>query len=226
MSLPVSDETLQEIRRLLEQGQVIAAVKVYRTATGAGLAEAKSAIDSLRSTTAVSPNFATPVRGSLWTVVAAIGVFAAILATIYAYVLPRLGGETIPESAPLEIRTAMQSEAGVSMDEYSVLMKAPDGTVWAVGSETLFGAEGFVRFRGTPALGTSDPRLALVLSAKGQSHVEALRTQHANQVLAVIVNDTLIGTFPVSQVALDAVDLSLDGMSDADANELFARLTQ
>jgi hypothetical protein len=226
MSLPVSDETLQEIRSLLEQGQIIAAIKVYRTATGVGLAEAKSAIDSLRTTIPVLPEYATHASGSLWTLVAAMGVFAAILAAVYSYVLPRLSGETIPASAPLEIRTAVLLEAGTSVDGHSVLMKAPDGSAWAVGLETLIGAEGFVRFRGTPASATSVPRLVLTLSEKGRSEVEALRAQNAGQVLAVIVNDALIGTLPVSQVASEAFELSLDGMSDSDANELFARLTQ
>jgi len=226
MSLPVSDETLQEIRSLIEQGQVISAIKVYRTATGVGLAEAKSTIDSLRATTAVSSEFETQASGSLWTLVAAMGVFAAILASIYVYVLPRLAGETIPVSAPLEIRTAVLPEAGASLDKQSVLMKAPDGRVWAVGREMLIGADGFIRFRGTPASATADPRLVLTLSAKGRSEVQALQAQNAKQVLAVIVNDTLIGTLSISQVGSDAFELSLKGLSDSDANELFARLTQ
>jgi hypothetical protein len=226
MSLPVSDETLQEIRSLLEQGQIIAAIKVYRTATGVGLAEAKSAIDSLRTTIPVLPEYATHASGSLWTLVAAMGVFAAILAAVYSYVLPRLSGETIPASAPLEIRTAVQLEAGVPVHEHSVMMKTPNGQTWAVGREALIGPEGFVRFRGTPASATAVPRLVLTLSEKGRSKVDALRAENAEQILAVVVNETLTGTFPVSQVTSDAFELSLDGMSDSDANEVFARLTQ
>jgi hypothetical protein len=226
MSLPVSDETLQEILSLIEHGQIIPAIKVYRTATHVGQAEATSAIDSLRATTPVLPECETHASGSFWTLAAAMGVFAAILAAVYSYVLPRLGGETIPASAPIEIRTAVQSKADASADEHSVLMKAPDGSIWVVGRDALIGAEGFVRFRGTPALVDAFPRLMLTLSAKGRSEVDGLRSQNDKQFLAMIVNDTLIGALPVSQMASDAFELSLDGMSDSDANELFARLTQ
>lgn len=39
----------EECRRLLDQGQVIAAIKAYREHTGAGLAEAKDVIDRHRA---------------------------------------------------------------------------------------------------------------------------------------------------------------------------------
>lgn len=42
---PAADD--DELRRLLERGELVAAIKWYREQTGAGLAEAKAAVDQL-----------------------------------------------------------------------------------------------------------------------------------------------------------------------------------
>ncbi|MGI9605453.1 MAG: hypothetical protein ACR2P0_04880 [Acidimicrobiales bacterium] len=42
-----SDEDLAEVRRLHESGQKIDAIKLYRRHTGAGLAEAKRAVENM-----------------------------------------------------------------------------------------------------------------------------------------------------------------------------------
>jgi len=43
----MNDELQREIERLLQSGQKLAAIKKYREETGTGLAEAKSAVESL-----------------------------------------------------------------------------------------------------------------------------------------------------------------------------------
>jgi hypothetical protein len=42
-------EALEKVRSLMEDGDKIAAIKKYRELTGAGLADAKSAVETLRS---------------------------------------------------------------------------------------------------------------------------------------------------------------------------------
>ena len=47
MSAPIPDDQLSAIRNSLFQGRKIEAIKLYRKATGTGLADAKDAVDKL-----------------------------------------------------------------------------------------------------------------------------------------------------------------------------------
>ena len=47
MNTPIPDDKLTEIEAALRQGQKIQAIKLYRECTGAGLAEAKAAVEKL-----------------------------------------------------------------------------------------------------------------------------------------------------------------------------------
>jgi hypothetical protein len=48
MNAPVPEDTLAAIEAALRQGRKIDAIKLYRQCTGAGLAEAKAAVESWR----------------------------------------------------------------------------------------------------------------------------------------------------------------------------------
>jgi ribosomal protein L7/L12 len=47
LGVEVSEPHLKQVEALLGQGKTIEAIKVYREATGAGLREAKEAVDRL-----------------------------------------------------------------------------------------------------------------------------------------------------------------------------------
>ncbi|EDY83200.1 hypothetical protein VDG1235_2824 [Verrucomicrobiia bacterium DG1235] len=49
MPQDLSDEKMSEIAQALEKGRAIAAIKLYREATGVGLKEAKDAIDAIQA---------------------------------------------------------------------------------------------------------------------------------------------------------------------------------
>jgi hypothetical protein len=61
-------------------------------------------------------------RGAAWTLIAGVAVFVAILATVYTYVIPRLGHELVSATASLEFRES----AAESRDAWSK-MTMPDG---------------------------------------------------------------------------------------------------
>lgn len=159
-------------------------------------------------------------RGAAWTLIAAIIVFLAILGTIYNYVLPRLWGETIPDTVRLVVREAWQDSAGGTTK-----MSAPDGSVWYLGATELLSTGHFSRFRGTPAA-NEPPRLTFRLSAAGQSEVAPIMSNSAGRFTAILVHDRLIACVPASQWTADGLSLTLQGMTNQDANEIFARLTE
>lgn len=49
MPQDLSDEKMAELSEALEKGQAIAAIRLYREATGAGLKEAKEAVDAIQA---------------------------------------------------------------------------------------------------------------------------------------------------------------------------------
>ncbi len=49
MQQDLSDEKMAELSAALEKGQAIAAIKLYREATGAGLKESKEAVDAIQA---------------------------------------------------------------------------------------------------------------------------------------------------------------------------------
>jgi ribosomal protein L7/L12 len=49
MTTPISNDELERIRAVAVAGEKIAAIKLYRVATGAGLAEAKQAVEALEA---------------------------------------------------------------------------------------------------------------------------------------------------------------------------------
>jgi ribosomal protein L7/L12 len=49
MTTPISNDELERIRAVAVVGQKIEAIKLYRAATGAGLAEAKQAVEALEA---------------------------------------------------------------------------------------------------------------------------------------------------------------------------------
>jgi len=67
MATPIPDEKLTEIEEALRQGRKIDAIKLYREYTGAGLAEAKAAVEELESRSPSAPgapvNSAEPLPG-------------------------------------------------------------------------------------------------------------------------------------------------------------------
>ncbi len=163
---------------------------------------------------------AEPGTGRLWTIVAGLLTFAAILASVYIFLYPRLQGEPISETARLEIR-----EAKLERYENYSEMKTPNGdTVW-VSRELLLATSDVTTFRGYYD-GDGIPALALNFTPDGEAKLREFSRKHVGDCLAVIVHDRLIACPEISAELGGRVQLVLGEMSRDDAEEVFARLTE
>jgi hypothetical protein len=158
-------------------------------------------------------------RGAAWTLIAGIAVMVAILATVYTYVIPRLGHELVTASASLEFR-----ESSAESRENWSRMTMPDGTTRFVSDHATFTARDFQSFKNDYK--SDPPEIILILSAAGQSQLQVLRSPTSFTTFVVMLHGK-----PLTEVAPEdwsdtEVQLSLRGMSTSDANEVLARLTE
>lgn len=181
-----------------------------------------------QSPPAVSPadraphGFATAAEsavGSVWSVLAGLAVFAAILASVWYYLYPRLSGEPLSSGARLEVRLAVRGQS----DGWRAVT-LPDGAEMAVAPDVLLTAADVGSFRGIYHQGGL-PVLRLNLTSEAAARLEqsALR---AEQALVVLVNEQPAGWLPASALQAHVLELELMGVSRADAEDIFARLTQ
>lgn len=156
-------------------------------------------------------------RGSLWTFAAAVVTFTAILLTICSYVFPRISGELISSSAQLEVRRASRSGSG----ERGSTGKIED----AISDDVLLTAADFTRFRADITSGGASV-MTLTLNSRG---VEKLRTASAetpDDAAVVFLRGKTVGRFELRNWTGTGIRLDLTAMREADANEIFARLTE
>ena len=151
--------------------------------------------------------------------IAGIAVMVAILATVYTYVIPRLGHELVSATATLEFR-----ESSPESRENWSSMTMPDGTTRFVSDHSTFTARDFQSFKNDYK--SDPPEIILILSTGGQSQLQVLRSQTSFTTFVVMLHGK-----PLTEVAPEdwsdtEVKLTLRGMSTSDANEVLARLTE
>lgn len=158
--------------------------------------------------------------GKLWTIVAGLLTLAAILASVYFYIFPRLQGEPVSETARLEIRAAK-----LDRDERLKEMKTPNGdTVW-VSEELLLATSDVTTFRGFYD-DDGVPVLTLNFTPDGEARLREFSANHVGECLAVIVHDRLICCPEINSELGGKVQLVLGELSRDGAEEVFARLTE
>ncbi len=158
-------------------------------------------------------------RGTTWTLITGVAVFVAILATVYAYVIPRLGHELVSTTASLEFREST-AEPPAAWSK----MILPDGSTRFVSDDITLTARDFQSF--TNDYKSNPPEIILILSATGRSQAQVFRSQTRVRTFVVMLHGK-----PLTEVAPAAwsdtdVKLSLRGMSKSDVNEVLARLTE
>jgi hypothetical protein len=158
-------------------------------------------------------------RGTAWTLTTGVAVFIAILATVYTYVIPRLGQELVSTTASLEFR-----ESTAEPRDAWPKTKLPDGTTRFVSGHSTFRARDFKSFKNDYK--SDPPEIILILSAAGRSRLQNFRSHRGFSTFVVMLHGK-----PLTEVAPAAwsdtdVKLSLRGMSTSDANEVLARLTE
>ena len=158
-------------------------------------------------------------RGTAWTLITGVAVFVAILATVYTYVIPRLGHELVSATASLEFR---ESSAEPRADWSKMTM--PDGTTRFVSDDITLTARDFQSFRNDYK--SDPPEIILILSATGQSQTQRFRSQTDVRTFVVMLHGKPLTEVDPAAWSDTEVKLSLRGMSNSDANEVLARLTE
>lgn len=229
-SSPISEPALAEVRSLIQQQQLIPAIKAYREATGCGLKDAKDAVEQLwerlhqEDPATYLPRPPASAMGQLWTLLAAIGVFAAIYLTISNYVLPRVAhGERVSPSAAVEFR-ALKDEPF----EGSKSMTLPDGSTVHLGWEVVLAAADFESFQAVRAA-SSSPQVRLIPGITGLEKItRGIEQKSAVETLSLgfVVHGKLLARVSAEDYSNDGVLITFKGLSESDINEVFARLTE
>lgn len=158
-------------------------------------------------------------RGTAWTLITGVAVFVAILATVYAYVIPRLGHELVSATASLEFReSAAAPRAAWSK------MTMPDGSTRFVSDDIALAARDFQSFKNDYK--SNPPEIILILSAAGRNHLQAFSPQADVRTFVVMLKRKPLTEVGAAAWSDTEVKLSLRGMSNSDANEVLARLTE
>jgi len=158
-------------------------------------------------------------RGTAWTLITGVAVFVAILATVYAYVIPRLGHELVSATASLEFR-----ESAAEPRAASSRLTLPDGSIRFVSDDITFTAQDFQSFRNDYK--SNPPEIILILSTAGQSQMQGFRAQTDVRTFVVMLHGKPLAEVGPAAWSDTEVKLSLRGMSNSDANEVLARLTE
>jgi len=166
---------------------------------------------------AADPSLAEETHGKTWTLVTAMLVFVTILGTVYLYLFPRLFGERVSPDAALEIRAV-----STSPKEGWMRMPLPDGGHCFVSETSLMTAPDFSLFRGDGL--QTPPRLTLYFSESGIQRYTSFQAQVLSGLGVLLPNKTVART-TVSDWQPDRLIILIPGLSSADANEIFARLT-
>ncbi len=158
-------------------------------------------------------------RGSAWTLIAGFAVFGAILLSVYMYVFPRLGQEPISATAALEFRESSKKPREM-WDE----MILPNGETRYVSNKIALNAADFRAFQSR--YNSQPPEILLILSDVGLGHLHEFNTRHTDSTFVVRLHGKVLAEVTSNQWSESNVTMLLRGMSDADGNEVLARLTE
>jgi hypothetical protein len=161
----------------------------------------------------------TSARGTPWTLIGGIAVFIVILLSVYGYVFPRIGQEPVSATATLEFRES-SSEPHDTWSE----MTLPDRTTRFVSGSVTLTARDFQAFRSRR--NSEPPEITLILSATGRSQLQKLKRQPKVMTFFVMLHGKALTEVVPAQWTETQTTLLLKGMSNADANDVMARLTE
>ena len=158
-------------------------------------------------------------RGKLWTLVSCTLLFVGVFAATYRYVFPRFGQEPVSPTSSLKLHESL-----AEFRDDSLKVELPTGETRFLEPAPLLEASHFSAFRSNH--NSSPPEVVLLLSESGRTAMRATAQDSDVTELVVMLNEK-----PVAPVRLplqddDRILLKLNGASDADVNEVFARLTE
>ncbi|MEZ6061091.1 MAG: hypothetical protein R3C19_12065 [Planctomycetaceae bacterium] len=157
-------------------------------------------------------------RGRLWTLAAGIAVFAAILASVWFYLWPRLSGE--PPSRNADLRLAAASPAAV--DGWERMVNGKDD--FYVDPQPVLTAADVATFR--ISYDGTVPVLGLNLRKNGAKKLREFAGEHVDEHVALVINGSLVSCPVLQNDSGGRVDFPLGEQSRDDVQEILARLTQ
>ena len=210
--MKLSQEQREQIVGHIRSGNLTAATESCRELMKGDASAAETLIHELQSEISETSG-----SGKTWTLLAGLTVLVAILATVYVYVFPRLAGERVSPTARIEVR-----QVSAEPQDGWVKMPRTDGTLCYVAADVRLSAVDFSVFRGDGL--QVPPTLTLYFSDTGIVRSAPLRDDHS-LILGVVLPNKVVAMTDVESWGADRMILPLAGVSAADANEIFARLT-
>lgn len=171
----------------------------------------------------VTPNLDSS-SGSVWSIIAGLAVFAAILWAVWYYLYPRLSGEVVSRTAQAEVCLVSPT----SRDGWSRATSLAKRTLYR-SPETILTTRDLKTFRGfyrAESVGPSTPVLTLHLTSEGAERLRVLQGEAPNEMLGLMIHGMLVGTLPLRERIEHTIEFELQGVSRDDAEQTFARLTQ
>lgn len=160
-----------------------------------------------------------PARGAAWTLIGGLAVFVAILLSVYGYVFPRIGQKPVSATATLEFR-----ESSAEPHDAWSEMTLPDRTTRFVSKNIVLTARDFQAFRNRR--NAEPPEITLILSVAGRNNVQKLKQHPEFSTFVVMLHGKPLAEVSPTQWTETQTTLLLKGMSNADAHEVMARLTE
>lgn len=189
-------------------------------------------------------------RGTLWSILAGLCVFAAILYAVWYYVYPRLFGEVVAATADVQFYEIVEQGTAAASK-----WQSPDGSTYLLGEKPVLVATDLATFQPQMVSASSDHaqvQLTIVLSSAGRVKLQeftAGRTGTASlsepstgssetavalsgsdgttkTMLGMVIRKHFVGVTSVADAQSGKLTVSLTGLSRDDIQEIFARLTE
>lgn len=189
-------------------------------------------------------------RGTLWSILAGLCVFAAILYAVWYYVYPRLFGEVVAATADVQFYEIVEEGS-----EASTKWQSPDGATYLLGQTPVLVATDLATFQPQMVSANSDQaqvHLTIVLSSTGkvkfdqfmagrtdsgssaERSTEGASTDTASseadgtskRMLGMVIRKHFVGVTSATNAQSGKLVVSLTGLSRDEVEEIFARLTE
>jgi hypothetical protein len=189
-------------------------------------------------------------RGTLWSILAGVCVFAAILHAVWYYVYPRLFGEVVAATADVQFYEIVEEGS-----EPAAKWRSPDGATYLLGEKPVLVATDLATFQPQMLSENSDQaqvQMTIVLSSagrvklqvftEGRTGTESLSEPStgsfetavalsgadgtSKRMLGMVIRKHFVGVTSVADAQSGRLTVSLSGLSRDDIQEIFARLTE
>ncbi|APZ90999.1 hypothetical protein [Fuerstiella marisgermanici] len=160
-----------------------------------------------------------PPRGRWWTLAIFLLLFLGVFVGNYRYVFPRFGQEPVSPTSSLRLHEVLSRP-----DAERVEVTLPDRAKRFIAPSAILEAQHFSAFRCDHKSGPTE--VVLLLSEAGLAKIESLTRRPKVREIVAVINDRPIAVVAFPIEGETQLKLVLRGLSQGDANEVLARLTE